>query len=386
MSNHPSSSRADDADSESCGAPASWADYINLPLNARILHSFSTYLASPRMWPVGYIIGSPYSPLQLEIEIPERNWRDRFEDLIALETGGQMISNESREKEAEVFFRLLCQESHEAVLRVNEKLERYSKRISIYERAGNFAARRANLDMVSSFETSAHQTRMESQELFDSGQAIISELKKFEQLEEADKPKRSGPSMMKGHWIASLFSRGALPGWRSRLYDSHLGPYWSFDKGDEDGISISDLELSQHFEQKMPLQFAKPAWSTESGGYPKVQKVTQFDPDELSIRGYAEPKVPLLRHSLCSQITSTERTKLPNGLFSTKVKIWNRFTDDREEEKHIIDDTGKVMEEVRKAIVAMTKRTHEMQLAIEDTRFKEADALTAAVEDVENDD
>ena len=226
LSNDPSSSQADDADRhcESCGAPASWADYINLPLNARILHSFSTYLASPRMWPVGYIIGSPYSPLQLEIEIPERNWRDRFEDLIALETGGQMISNESREKEAEVFFRLLCQESHEAVLRVNEKLERYSKRISIYERAGNFAARRANLDMVSSFETSAHQTRMESQELFDSGQAIISELKKFEQLEEADKPKRSGPSMMKGHWIASLFSRGALPGWRSRLYDSHLGP------------------------------------------------------------------------------------------------------------------------------------------------------------------
>ena len=68
------------------------------------------------------------------------------------------------------------------------------------------------------------------------------------------------------------------------------------------------------------------------------------------------------------------------------MKIWNRFTDDREEEKHIIDDTGKVMEEVRKAILAMTKRTHVMQLAIEDTRFKEADALTTAVEDVENDD
>ena len=336
------------------------------------------------MWPVGYIIGSPFSPLRLEMEIPERDWRDAFEDLIALETGGQMISNESRKKEAEVFFRLHCQVARDQVLRVNEMLESDSKRISIYQRAGNIAARHGHFDMVSVYAKAAHQTRMESQEIFDTCQDLISELKKFEQREEADKPKRSGQSMMAGHWIASLFSSGALPGWRSRLYDSHLGPYWSFDKGDEDGISISDLELSEHFEQKMPLQFSKPAWSTESGGYPEIVKVTDFD--ELSILGYAEMKVPLLRHSLCSQITSTERTKLPNGLFSTKVKIWNRFTDDREEEKHIIDDTGKVMEEVRKAMLAMTNRRHELQLAIKDKNNKEADALITPYEDVENDD
>ena len=335
------------------------------------------------MWPVGYIIGSPFSPLRLEMEIPERNWRDRFEDLIALETGGQMISNESREKQGEVALRFFCQESHDAVLQANEMLERYSKRVSIHERLGNFAARQGNFDIVSACESQAHQLRKESQEWADAGQATISKLKK---LEQADKPMQVRECMRRGQWISSLFSSGALPGWRSRLYDSHLGSYWSFDKGDEDGISISDLELSLHFQQKIPLQFIKPAWSTESGRYPEVQKVTQFDPDELSIPGYAEPKVAPLRHSLCSQTTSTERTKLPNGLLSTKVKIWNRFTDDREEEKHIIDDPGKVMEEVRKAILAMTTRTHELQLAIADTRSKEADALITAVEDVENDD
>ena len=328
------------------------------------------------MWPVGYIIGSPFSPLQLENEIPERNWRDAFEDLIALETCGQMISNESREKEAEVALRLNRQGSHDAVLQANDMLESYSKQMSIYQRARKIAARLGNSAMISEIETAAHRGRMESQEWFDSGQATISMVKKFEQLEEADKLKQSRQdTMMKGHWIASLFSSGALPGWRSRLYDSPLGLYWSFDKGDEDGIAISDIELSQHFEQKMPLQFIKPPWSTESGGYPEVHEVASSGPDEVSILVYADPKVRPLRHSLCSQITSTERTKLPNGLFSTKVKIWNRFTDDREEEKHIIDDTGKVMEEVRKAIVAMNNRAHESLLAFRDKEFEKWNAL-----------
>lgn len=336
------------------------------------------------MWPVGYIIGSPFSPLQLEMEIPKRNWRDAFEDLIALETGGQMISNKSREKEAEVAVRSLCQEAHDAVLWGNEMLERYSKRISIHQRLGNIAARRGNFDMVAECEKEAHRARMESQEWVDAGQAIISELKK---LEQADKPKQVRECMRRGQWIASLFSSGALPGWRSQLCDSAFGHYYSFDKGDEDGISISEKELSSHFQQNMPLQAGlSPPWSTCNGVYPEVQQVANLRSNDLSIVEYTEVKVPLLRHSLCSQITSTQRTKLPNGLFSTKVKIWNRFTDDREEEKYIIDDTGKVMEEVRKAMLAMTYRMHELQLAHRDKQNKEADALITAIEDVVNDD
>ena len=335
------------------------------------------------MWPVGYIIGSPFSPLQLENEIPERNWRDAFEDLIALETCGQMISNESREKEAEVALRLLRQESHDAVLQANDMLESYSKQISLYPRARKIAARQGNFGMVSEFETAAHRVRMKSQELFNSGQAIISELKK---LEQADKPKLVRECMRRGQWIASLFSSGALPGWRSHLYDSAFGHYWSFDKGDEDGISISEVELSNHFQQDMPLQFISPPWSTYNGGYPEVQQVANLGSDDLSIVDYTELKPPLLRHSLCSQSTSTERTGLPNGLVSTKVKIWNRFTDDREEEKHIVDDAGKVMEEVRKAMLAMTNRAYESQLAFRDKDFKECDALFTEIEVRENDD
>ena len=94
------------------------------------------------MWPIGYLVGSPFSPLQLEHEIPERNWRDAFEDLIALETSGQMISRESREKEAEVAIRVARDEVHASITRSNELLARTSKHMSILQRSRKVAAGR----------------------------------------------------------------------------------------------------------------------------------------------------------------------------------------------------------------------------------------------------
>lgn len=32
------------------------------------------------MWPLGYILSSPYSPFYLEKQMPDREWRDAFED------------------------------------------------------------------------------------------------------------------------------------------------------------------------------------------------------------------------------------------------------------------------------------------------------------------
>lgn len=40
------------------------------------------------MGPLGYILHSQYSPFRLETEYPSRNWRDAFEDLLALDLGG----------------------------------------------------------------------------------------------------------------------------------------------------------------------------------------------------------------------------------------------------------------------------------------------------------
>ena len=70
----------------------------------------------------------------------------------------------------------------------------------------------------------------------------------------------------------------------------------------------------------------------------------------------------------------SERTKLPNGIFSTKVKIWNRYTAGREELKKIVDDTGKVLEEVKKAMVAMMNKRYRVTMALRDNEIKEQDA------------
>ena len=322
------------------------------------------------MWPVGYVIGSPFSPLQLEMEIPEGNWRDAFEDLIALETCGQMISNESREKEAEVHVHLLRQDCHDAVSQVNDMLERDSKDMSILQRMRKLAARHNMFGMVSQFDKDVLQNRMRSQEFIDSGQAIISALKR---LEQADKLEQSSRALQRGHWIASLFSSGALPGWQSKLHDSAIGHYWSFVKNDGEGLSISEFELSSYFGEGRPIGIESPAWSTESGGYPEIERIDGVKADDGSSM-FAEIKAPPLPHSICIQAIGTDRTKIPNGFFSTRVKIWNRFTDGREEEKHIVDDTRSVLEEVKKAMVAMGNRRHRVKLAWRDKQIKEADA------------
>ncbi|MCJ1460791.1 hypothetical protein MMC28_011173 [Mycoblastus sanguinarius] len=112
-----------------CGAPSTWADEWtkNLSWKDSLRLYITTFLASPRMWPVGYIIASPYSPLHVERQIPARNWRDSFEDLLALESGGQMIRPDSRKKEAEAAARFKVQSLYNTVSAVNKQLERDDK-------------------------------------------------------------------------------------------------------------------------------------------------------------------------------------------------------------------------------------------------------------------
>ena len=50
----------------------------------------------PTVVAMGYLTESPYSPFHLERELPNRNWRNAFEDLLTLESGGEMISDEKQ--------------------------------------------------------------------------------------------------------------------------------------------------------------------------------------------------------------------------------------------------------------------------------------------------
>lgn len=343
------------------------------------------------MWPIGYLVGSPFSPLQLELEIPECNWRDAFEDLIALETCGQMISRESREKEAEVAVRLARSQAHTAITRSNEVLARDSRYMSILQRSRKLAVRHDYTARVSHIDKIALVERMRSQHLIDLSQTLVSELDKIEQ---AGNPRVSSETKEIGHWIASLISSGALPAWESRLYDSSSGRLWSFNKriapresteqvDDQAGLDVTDRELnSRKFYRRVPLQLAHPEWSTKNGGYPEFVQIA-INAEDVSVTSFTNFKFPPLRHSICSQFTRVDRTELPNGLFSTRVLIKNLFTDGRTEDKEIVDDAGKVLEEVTKANVAMDDKHHGLLLAMKDKKNADGDAMITGQEMLE---
>ena len=81
-----------------------------LPSSERLRQVKHDWLLSPRMWPVGNLIGSPYSPLHVEQAYPQREWRDAFEDMLAVESGGEMISSESRQEERQQLVRSIRKE------------------------------------------------------------------------------------------------------------------------------------------------------------------------------------------------------------------------------------------------------------------------------------
>lgn len=92
MASFPNDDHRDIASGNYC-TPASWAESSSLSWRKSLQHHLATYLSSPRIWPIGYIVQSPYSPLRLEMDMPQGIcWRDAFEDLLALETGSQMIN------------------------------------------------------------------------------------------------------------------------------------------------------------------------------------------------------------------------------------------------------------------------------------------------------
>ena len=58
-----------------------------------------------------------------------------------------------------------------------------------------------------------------------------------------------------------------------------------------------------------------------------------------------------VRPSILSQLTTIQRKKLWNGKIETRVVLKNRFTDGKEEEKIVVNDASKVLEEVERMYV-----------------------------------
>lgn len=333
----------------------------NVSFNDRIHQAMKGWLLSPQMWPVGYLVGSSYSPFRLEQQLPYRSWRNAFEDLLALESGGEMISQESREQERVVAAKLSWERANRCIKKLNaynihdaQTMDTVQMILKKKKSAGHpvdpSLVSRLDKDMEGMREMARHRVRL---------------AEAFRSRVEIHRESPASGHKDRGQWIASLITSGAMRGWNSLLEDSEDGALMILNKEveapeDSSSIRFSDYELFKHFEQGRPLNHGapraplymvlrpppavlvnEPRILDGSGSLPDFNPLDE--PDESALWTH-DPKPP----RFSCQRTATERITLPNGKTATKVVMKNWLTNDEVEEKVMIDEPGKVLQEVER--------------------------------------
>ena len=334
----------------------------NVRLAEGVQQGVRAWLLSPRMWPVGYILGSPYSPFRMEQELPKREWRNAFEDLVALESGSEMISQESREQEKIVAASIGWERASDCIQKLNRLNTRDSKWFSLLRTAldkAKAAGSQEDTLRVSGLEWSLQELK----EMIQRRVAIAEAFKAREANRAAFSASRHKD---RGQWIASLITSGALRGWTSLLADSEIGDVIAMDKQEESedneyNCKFSEQELRAHFDDGQPLAQSIPGPPLYMVSKPRPAAVVQDESVIIDEEGPEQPTgasgayVPSVvsrtpeRPYFSSQRTSAERITLPNGKKGIKVVMKNSLTNGDVEEKVMIQEPGKVLREVEKA-------------------------------------
>ena len=323
----------------------------NVSYDERIRQVRKEWLLSPSMWPVGYIIGSPYSPFRVEQELPKRDWRNAFEDLLALESGGEMISLESRKQENTVAAKVNWGRAKSCI----EKLIKYNAQDA---HAYNLLQTAYNVS-----KSPGNQTDPSIMSWFDEKKKMAIEMvqrrvalaEAFKAREETRREWSASLRKDRGQWMASLITSGALTSWNSILEDSEEGVLIRL-RAPEDSISFSEHELREHFEDGKPLEDGIPG--------PPMYEVS-YRPSSVPVDDHqfvddgSSPPPPPDQPTIVSRIpdrpcfrgqtTVAERTTLPDGKMVTKVVMKNYLTNGDFQEKVMVQEPGKVLQEVEEA-------------------------------------
>ena len=305
----------------------------NISYGDRISRVLKEWHLSPPMWPVGYIIGSSYSPFRVEQELPKRDWRNAFEDLLTLESGGEMISHESRKQEKTVATKLNWERAYHCIEKLNKLNARDAPTFALVQKALNAAkssGHETNPAIVSWLDRKAREAR-------EMAQRRVALAEAFKAREAARREWSASRHKDRGQWMASLITSGALSGWRSRLKDSQDGDLidlWNESVAeDRASISITELELRELFEDSKPLEIGSPGPPLYKVSPPPpavpddddqiLDKNSPFQPppDEPAIMSTV-PERPCF----WEQITAAERITLPTGKMATKVIMKNYLT------------------------------------------------------------
>ncbi len=339
----------------------------NLSLTDKFRQIGREWRLSPGMWPVGYIIESAYSPFRVEQELPKRDWRNAFEDLLALESGGEMISQESREEEKAAAASLRWERAAFCIGKLNQLNERESVSMALAQQFRSVAEQRRDYRHLPWIDGKLGEMRA----MVGLRVALAQE---FKASEEARREWSASRHKDRGQWMASLITSGALPGWQSRLEDSSDGVHYVLAKMDgatpdeNDSIALTELELRELHDHGKPLEWNSPGpplYPVASRSSPQTMgdgTVYSDDgtalapphepPPDEPVRMSDTPDHPCFK----AQLTSAERITLPNGKMATKVTLQNVLTNGEWEEKVIVQEPGKVLQEVEKVRALLQDR------------------------------
>lgn len=330
----------------------------NATFTERLRKIKTEWCLSPRMWPIGYIIESPYSPFWIEQLLPARDWRNAFEDLLALASGGEMISPESRKKEKAVGANLTWDRASKCIEKLNNLNARDASQYKHVQTTFN-AAKSPGLQMDPSLISWMERKMSEAREMVQHRVAVAEAFKNWEATRRELSASRQ---KARGQWMASLITSGALGGWNSTLKDSEHGDLIVLRKevvtpeDDQDSIGFTERELREHFEDGKPLEdgvpgpplyrvsHRPPVAPVDDHQFVDENSAPQTPPDEPVVMS----RVPE-RPCFWGQETTAERITLPNQKTATRVVMKNYLTDGGFEEKVMIQEPGKVLQEVEKA-------------------------------------
>ena len=326
----------------------------------RIQQALKDWLLCPKMWPVGYIIASPYSPFRVEQEIPKRDWRDAFEDLLALESGNSIISHESRKQETAIAAKVMWERANHMIEKMNQLTLRDSAVLNRWQKA--LDEMRASRNRTDPKAISRFDKELKGRKNLVLQRVAIARAMKA--LEEGSREWSASRHKVRGQWISSLITSGALRGWSSVLEDSEDGDLIKLKKEDDtENVVISELELVEHFGNGKPLHTGSPSAplyrvSRRRPAMPKKNPQILYEdsgpeipPDNPQLWSRI-PERPCFRR----QTMVAEQITLPIGKTVTKVVMRNWLTNGDFEEKVMVEEPGKVLEEVEKAKAMIENR------------------------------
>lgn len=333
-------------------------DRSNMTWQDGVKDIFSTYFATPRMWPVGYILDSPYSPLHLERAMPSRNWRDAFEDLLALETGGDMIRDESRKAEDDYAAKERFEMARGSISisnhRLRQILDLQAKLRGMHQKS------------VKNKDPEKANTISEQISLLKAEQdSLVTEAEARKSLHDNHRNSTASSLKPRGQWIASLVTSGALPNWQWTTCANTAGLAMIFARRDAPpelaaSISTTELELEEHFEKGQPYQFGMPSMITLDHVMPLIDGTFVLEyMSSGSLNSNPDlPDHPMLkfkpsRSSVLQQDGTSELVKLQDGSLGVKVTIENGLASRRVVSREFVEDPAKVLEEVENARKSM---------------------------------